>query len=400
MPLGQPKDLIECQRFFLEPASPRQRMYEALRSYFVEGRSSQEVAQAFGYTPASFRVLCHQFRRDPDPQFFLTPTHGPQRQPKKSAVRAIIERLRKQNYSIYEISEQLKAQGRALSPTAVREVLKELGFAALPRRGDDERPSRARPTVEAVTDARAFSLAPQRFSTPCGGLFLFLPDLVSMQLTSVAHQARLPGSKMIPAEPALRACLALKLWSIERKSHVMARVADPGLALFCGLNVIPKKSYFAEYSSRIASAKTTQLLALWHEQLLGQPPLAEPSFDLDFHSIPHYGEDALIERHYVSARSRRQPSVLTFLAHDAQERAFCYANADIRKGEESEEVFRFLQFWKQLRGDYPRHLVFDSRLTTQPNLARLDQMGITFITLRRRNPAVISPGNSRTTGIF
>jgi hypothetical protein len=218
-----------------------------------------------------------------------------------------------------------------------------------------------------VADARAFSLTPQRFSTPCGGLFLFLPDLLGLQLTSVAHQARLPGSKMIPPEHVLRACLALKLWSIERKSHVMALVADPGLALFCGLNVIPKKSYFAEYSSRIASAKTTKLLALWHEQLLGAPSVAEPSFDLDFHSIPHYGEDALIERHYVSARSRRQPSVLAFLAHDAQERAFCYANADIRKGEESEEVFRFLQFWKQLRGDYPRHLGFDARLTTQPN---------------------------------
>ena len=39
-------------------------MYEALRAYFVEDRASAEVAKAFGYTPGSFRVLCHQFRRD------------------------------------------------------------------------------------------------------------------------------------------------------------------------------------------------------------------------------------------------------------------------------------------------------------------------------------------------
>jgi hypothetical protein len=60
---------------------------------------------------------------------------------------------------------------------------------------------------------------------------------------------------MIPAGHALRAALALKLWSIERKSHLMALVADEGLGLFCGLNVIPKKSYLSEYSSRIDHTK-------------------------------------------------------------------------------------------------------------------------------------------------
>lgn len=34
---------------------------------------------------------------------------------------------------------------------------------------------------------------------------------------------------MIPSSHALRCALALKLWSIERKSHVMAFVSDPGL---------------------------------------------------------------------------------------------------------------------------------------------------------------------------
>ena len=96
-----------------------------------------------------------------------------------------------------------------------------------------------------------------------------------------------------------------------------------------------------------------------------------------------------MERHYVSARSRRQPSVLVFLAQDAQGRAFCYANADLRKGEEAEEVFRFVAFWKRIHGAYPQHLVFDSRLTTYANLARLDRLGISFITLRRRSPRVL-----------
>jgi len=389
MPLGEPNTLTQCQRFFLEPQNARQRMYEALRCYFIEGLPSHEVARTFGYTPGSFRVLCHQFRRDPDPQFFITSTPGPREQPRKNAARALIETLRKQNYSVYEISDILKEQRKPLSPTAVREVLKELGFAALPRRLDEERPDYPRPTAEPVADARAFSLTPRRFQTHCGGLFLFLPELLRMNLSSLAHSARLPGSKMIPAEHALRACLALKLWSIERKSHVMAVVADPGLGLFCGLNSIPKKSYFAEYSERVDHRKTTTILGAWHDLVTSTEPWPGHSFDLDFHSVPYYGEHSVIERHFVSARSRRQPSVLVFLAHDAEARAFCYSNADLRKGEEAEEIFHFIKFWKDHHGVNPAHLVFDSRLTTYANLGRLDEMGITFITLRRRSPSLL-----------
>ena len=389
MPVGKPKSLTACRRFFLEAKDPKHRMYEALRCYFVEGRPSREVAEIFGYTAGSFRVLCHQFRRDPDPQFFQPGRPGPRTQPKKSKARDLIEQLRKQNYSVYEISEALKERQIPLSPTAVQEVLKELGFAALPRRLDEERPDHPRPTTEPVADVRHFSLEARSFPTKCGGLFLFLPDLVRLDIDAVTRAVKLPGSKMIPATHAMRACLALKLWSIERKSHVMSLVADEGLALFCGLNRIPKKSYLSEYSSRIDHATTTQVLAAWHGQMSGERILPGHSFDLDFHSVPYYGEDSVVERHYVSSRSRRQPSILVFLAQDADGRAFCYSNADLRKGEEAEEVFSFIEFWEKVRGEKPRHLVFDSRLTTYAGLARLDEMGITFITLRRRSPSIL-----------
>jgi hypothetical protein len=295
-------------------------------------------------------------------------------------------RLRKQNHSVYEISDALKEQHCPLSPTAVREVLKQEGFAPLPRRLDDERPAALRPTIEAVADVRQMSLAPRTFTTTCGGLFLFVPDLVRLHLDSLVQAAHLPGSKMIPAGHALRACLALKLWSIERHSHVMALAADEGLAWFAGLNVSPKKSYLSEYASRVSHSQTTQLLAAWQDQVNPMGLFDAASFNLDFHSVPYYGEDPVVERHFVSARSRRQPSILAFLAQDAAGRAFCYSNANLRKGEEAEEIFHFISFWKRTHGELPRHLVFDSRLTTYANLARLDQMGISFITLRRKSP--------------
>jgi len=389
VPIGAPKSLTVCRRFFARPSHPRQRQYEALRAYFLEARPSHEVARTFGYSPGSFRVLCHGFRRDPDPQFFASPPPGPQTQPQKFKARELIVALRKQNHSAYEIAAALKESRIPLSPTAVREVLREEGFAPLPRRLDEERPAHLGPTVEPVADVREFVLEGRRFSTRCGGLFLFVPDLVRLGVETLAKSARLPGSGMIPAAHALRAALALKLWSIERKSHVMALVADEGMGLFCGLNVIPKKSYLSEYSSRIDHAKTTQLLAAWHRQAAAEKLFAGGSFNLDFHSVPYYGEDPQVERHYVSARSRRQPSVLAFLTQDADGRAFCYTNADLRKGEESEEVLRFVAFWKKHHGDYPRHLVFDSRLTTYRNLGRLDDLAITFLTLRRRSPALL-----------
>ena len=274
----------------------------------------------------------------PGAPLLCRPRRGPGTQPKKAAARELVITLRKRNYSIYDISEALKERQVALSPTAVRELLAAEGFAPLPRRLDDERPTHPRPTIEPVADVRRFSLAPRRFDTPCGGLFLFVPSLVHLHLDTLAKAARLPGSQMIPAGHALRASLALKLWSLERKSHVMALVADEGLALFAGLNASPKKSYLSEYSSRIDHPMTTQLMAAWHERAADEALCPGRSFNLDFHSVPYYGDHPVIERHYVSARSRRQKSVLVFLAQDAEGHAFCYANADLRKGEEAEEV--------------------------------------------------------------
>jgi hypothetical protein len=361
-----------------------------LRAFFVEQIPSAEAARRFGYSPGAFRVLCHDFRRGDLGEFFATLHPGRRPQPRKSRAHEQIVALRKRNYSVYEISRALKEQGTQLSVTAVREVLAAEGFAPLPRRLDEERPAGIGPTVEAVADVRDFLLAPREFTTRVGGLFLFVPDLVRLNSDAMALGAKLPGSTMIPAGHALRASLALKLWSIERKSHIMALVADEGLGLFCGLNTMPKKSFLSEYSSRITPRKVARLFALWHDQLTGEALVTGHSLNLDFHSVPYFGEHPLVESHYLPKRSRRQPSILTFLAQDADSQVFCYSNADIRKGEEPEEVFRFLAFWKRRYGSPPRHLVFDSKLTTYQGLDRLDAAGIVFLTLRRRSPRLLA----------
>jgi transposase len=389
MAISAPYRLTDCRRFFAEPATTRQRQYEALRAFYVDGQPSSEVARRFGYSAGAFRVLCHAFRRRELPEFFAATRPGRREQPKKSRAHDQIIALRKRNYSVYEISQALKEQGIPLSATAVREVLAAEGFAPLPRRLDEERQARIGPNVEAVANVGDFVLAPREFTTRTGGLFLFIPDLVRLDSDAWAQAAKLPGSRMVPSAHALRASLALKLWSIERKSHVMALVADEGLALFCGLNAMPKKSFLSEYSSRITPQKVQRLLALWHERVSGSAFTGE-SLNLDFHSVPYFGDDPQVESHYLAKRSRRQPSILVFLAQDPDAQVFCYSNADIRKGEEADEIFRFIDFWKRRHGRAPQHLVFDSKLTTYAGLDRLDAMGITFITLRRRSPKLLA----------
>jgi len=312
----------DLARVFLEPAGPVHRQYEALRAYFVEQVSSAEAAERFGYTPGSFRVLVHKFRQDPARAFFAVPATGPQHAPKRDGVREDVIALRKQNLSIYDISAALAGEGRALSPVAVSLILTEEGFARLPRRPDEERPDAVRATVAPVADVRQIDLAPRTVHTQFGGLFLFAPYLARLGFDAAIRRATLPGSRMIPAAHAMRALLGLKLWGQARHSHVMSDVLDEGLALFAGLNAIPKRSFLTEYSCRIAPAAYPKLMRAWFDAVSRAGLEHGQSFDLDFHTIPFHGEDALVEKHYVSKRSRSQKGILAFLAQDAETRVF------------------------------------------------------------------------------
>ena len=379
----------DIKRVFLEPANPTHRQYEALRAYFIEGLPSAATAARFGYTPGSFRVLCHGFRQDLQRPFFLPVLKGPQALAKRNTAREKIIELRKQNLSIYDISRTLKEEDRRLSPAAVARLLKEAGFAKLPRRADEERPATARPEAAAVADVRQLDLSPQHFRTQFGGLFLFVPYLAKIPLERMLQQAGFPGTQQIPAAQAMRSLLALKLFGSARHSHVMSSVFDQGLALFAGLNVTPKRSFLTEYSCRIPPAAYPKLMSRWFDALKSLDFQHGVSFDVDFHSIPFHGEDALLQKHYISKRSRRQKGVLAFLAQDADKRVFCYANAAVRKENQNDEILRFVEYWKQRTGHLPEELVFDSKLTTYRNLSRLNELGIPFITLRRRDPKML-----------
>jgi hypothetical protein len=379
-------------RFFLEPEQPKQRQYEALRAYFVENLPTKDVAATFGYTSGAFHVLCHKFRNDPERKFFIETKRGPKYSPKRDRSRDRVITLRKKNNSVQDIHLALKHEGISLSASSIWKILREEGFAKLPRRKDEERPERPRPDKAKYADIRQLSLAPREVETRFGGVFLLMRILAEMKIHQIPKSLNWHGSKMIPVENAFLSSLVLKLIGRERKSHVMDLVFDEGAALAVGLNVLPKTAYISEYSERITHQDNIQFLHKWLRILRKASVISGESFNLDFQSLPYFGEEDVVEKHYVSMRSRRQKAILVFFAQDVKSKIFCYSNysnADLRKGEEADEIFRFIEFWKKQSGRKPPHLVFDSKLTTYKNLSKINEMNITFVTLRRRTPNVM-----------
>jgi transposase len=379
---SQVEDSKQGAEFFLNPSTPAQRQYEALRAYLVDGLTAAEAAARFGYSPATIYTLCRELRAG-RLHLFEVARRGPKSSPKRDAARQRVIQLRKLNYSVYDIQQILSAEGLHISHALIHQILREEGFAKLPRRADDERPPLARPEEAPIADIRQLSWSDfARFETEAGGLFVLVPTLVEWGIDEWVQP--FPGSKMIPALQSVLSLLALKLMGKERVSHVMDVCFDPGFALFAGINVLPKTTALSTYSYRVTRDMTARLLYSYVEAVSRSGLLPGASFNLDFHAIPHRGDQAVLEKHYVSSRSRRERAILAFFVQDSDSRTLCYANATVRKADAAQEILSFVEFWQETRGVLPPHLVFDSQLTTYEVLERLDRQGVLFITLRRR----------------
>jgi len=389
MALNVSKQLTPESKFFLVPLTPMQRRYEALRAFFVDQLPGKEIAKKFGYTPGAFRVLCHSFRKDSDKKFFLESKSGPKFSSKRDIARDRVIDLRKQNYSTEDIARLLKDEGILLSAVSIWAILNEEGFKKLPRRDDSERPQWPRQDLAPYADVRQFSLLPRVMDTRIAGVFLLLKILADTKICDIPIDLKWYGSKMIPSQNAFLASLLLKLIGKKRKSHVMDLQCDEGAPFAIGLNELPKRTYVAEYSERMTHQKNVDFMQRWLEDLRSSETIDGASLNLDFQSLPYFGEEDVVEKHYVSMRSRRQKAILVFFAQDAASRLFCYSNANLRKGDENDEVLKFIEFWKTQTGHYPPHLVFDSKLTTYGNLKKINDLKIIFVTLQRRSKNLV-----------
>jgi hypothetical protein len=371
---------------FAAPSEPNQRRYEALRAYFVEGESAARVGERFGYTLATVETLVRDWRAG-RLSLFASSRPGPRQQPKKDRARSLALALRAEGRSLRQIERALAAAGTPLSRTAIAELLADAGAPA--------------PTTPAASVAAAAAPKTRRLRaadwptdgklvSEHAGVFLLVPELVALDLPALVEEAGYPGSRQLSALNSLLALLALKLDQRRRRSHVTDVVHDRALGLLCGLTVLPKRSHLAGYSYRTTRAHNEALLAALVKRLRTLGVGGGEHFNLDFHAIMSYGEDPILDEHYVPRRSQRTRSVLTFFAQDGDTHTLCYANADLAKTDHAAEIIRFCDFWQTTTGQDPRLLVFDSQLTTHERLAELDERGIDFITLRRRSATLMT----------
>ncbi len=379
---------------FARPASVNQRRYEAIRAYLYEGASLAEAAARFGYARSALASLVRDWRAGRLTLFAEPGRPGRKRAPRKDAARARVIELRRQGLSVYEISARLAAEGRPLNRTGVGQILTEEGFGRLLRHPEPQASTSpatpGRDTNLPPAKVIDFAVFPERADTRLAGLLLAVPDLVALDLPALARAAGYPGTRSIPAVSWLLSLLALKLTGTRRVSHVDDLLDDPASALFAGLAILPKKSALTSYSYRLSHDNQRRLLAALDAKLIaaGLAGRDEGIFDLDFHAVMHWGQDPVLEKHYVPTRSQRARSVLTFFAQDSGTHNLVYANADLAKASQAREVIAFCDHWKQASGKDPAMLVMDQKVTTQAVLGELDARGVKFLTLRMRSPAL------------
>ena len=377
--------------FFTNPAPGWQRRYEALRAFYVDRLPAKIVADRFDFTPAYFRLLRHQFKTGKIDFSEPVPEGKTKRRNITSEIRQKIISWREQRLSAGDIAELLNEDGVEISIRTVERVLAEEGLPKLPRRtrleiGQTVKKAAVPERAETVSLAAVEGAV---WESAGAGVFLFAPFLAQFDIDAIIRDAGLPGSKYIPAKSYLLSFLALKLLGTERYAHVGDHAFDPGLGLFAGLNVLPKCTALSTYAYSLDGAHLLSLQQAFVKKASALGLYKGDIINLDFHTVPHFGEDSVLEKHWAGARNKIMKGALTLFAQDADSKLILYTNADIQKDEADDQVLHFLSFWREIHKGVEPTFVFDSKFTTYAHLTELDILGIKFITLRRRGEKLL-----------
>lgn len=383
---------VDLEAFFDHPSSRRQTQYEAVRAFIKDGTPAEEVAQKFGYAAATVYALARDARTRKI-RLFPEVKLGPKQRRTSEEIREVIIALRKEGLSSPDIYQRLSSEGTALSTRTIERIVKEAGFKKLRRRTYQQRgltkknkviPERSEPLDFQSLDS--FSV-----DCPVAGVFFFIPYILELGILEIVRECRLPKSSLIGAEQAALSMLLLKLIGCERLSHMDSYDHEPGLGIFAGLNVLPKSTYISTYSCRTSE----EMLMAFQERLLRRfrqiyPEMYEGRFiNLDFHSIPHFGDLSEMEKVWCGSRGKAMKGANTVFAQDGKSNVILYTRADILRKEESEEIKRFVAYWRKQNGDPQETLVFDCHFTRYQVLDELTEDGIRFITLRKRSQKLI-----------
>jgi len=173
--------------------------------------------------------------------------------------------------------------------------------------------------------------------------------------------------------------LALKLLGTERYAHVDDHAFDPGLGVFAGLNRLPKCTALPTYSYSLDQAHITRLQGAFVRAAARLGIYDGKTINLDFHTVPHFGDQSVLEEHWAGARGKRMKGALTLFAQDAQSKLIVYTAADIQRIESDDQVLQFLPFWQKVCPKEPM-LIFDSKFTNSHSSPLYSISPLNFLT--------------------
>ncbi len=381
-------------KFFTKPLSLAQKQYETLRAFFVENRTASTIAKQFGYTTNSVYSLVNDFKQqlksgEAQEVYFTQSLVG--RKPKENSdeIISLIVALRKKYLSVGDIKSILDAQNKRVSEKYIYNILHQEGFARLPRRDETERhTAMSQVSLVAPKTMALDRMASEQMSTQHAGVLCFLPYLIDLNLEKLVETAGYPSSKSISAVQSILCFVALKLSNIGRYSADDVWCMDRGLGIFAGLNVLPKAAWFSSYSHRVTRQMNLALLKDLHRYWLKQGLLSDTS-NLDFVTVPYWGEDSHLENNWSGKRHHALSSILAAVAQDPDSGIITYGDSGVRHDNEKDIVVEFLDFYPAAGKKTPPYLIFDSKFTTYENLSQLDDKGTKFITIRRRGKKIL-----------
>lgn len=387
------------KKFFTSPQNTTQRQYEALRSFFVDGGTAQETAEYFGYTLSSFYSLIRDFRKKLEKDslghfFFIAQTTG--RKPKdiSGEINTMILNLRKKYLSVPDIKAVMDVQGYQVSERYVYNLLNKDGFARLPRRDKETLKKAVSSFKLEAPKSIPLDYTPETFAAQNTlGILCLLPYLQAYGIDTIIKKSDYPETKTINKLSSIFSFVALKLSDVRRYSADDAWCMDRGLGLFAGLNVLPKTAWYTSYSNRVTRAMNRRFLKSLHSIWIKYGLLSDTT-NLDFTTIPYWGDDSHLQNNWSGKRNKALSSILAVLAQDPDSGIITYGDTTIRHDQESDVCLEFLDFYKKDGNDDLKYLIFDSKFTTYENLARLSKE-IKFITIRRRGKNIVDKLNQR-----
>lgn len=384
---------IDPEKYFLFPQSVPHTQFEALRAYYVDGLSAQEAAETFDYTRSAFYSLVRDFtkllRENPDEDpFFPERCAGRKPRDPTGVVDKLILSLRKKYLSVPDIKAVLDVHEYNVSERYVYNVIRNDGFARLPRRTKEAKMQATSAVKIEAPMSTMLEFDDETFSSENAlGVLCILPYIEQYRIDRLIGRSLYPETKVVDRLSSILSFLVLKLSNVRRYTADDAWCMDRGLGLAARLNVLPKAAWLSSYSHRITRkinlAFLKELHKTWHKA-----GLLSDTANLDFTSIPYWGDASHLENNWSGTRHKAMPSILSVLAQEPDSGIITYSDTNVRHKNKSKVVLEFLDFYRS-GGKVPlNYLVFDSKFTTYENLARLDP-DVKFLTIRRRGKNIV-----------